>query len=262
MGRVRIGFGYSLSVLRHPEYAKALSDLDALVFPELVDGGYAAVKRGQSPHTPNDPLLTIIRETSQRFPCTIIAGTLYYDDGTSSPTNTTLVFSRGKLIHRYDKIHLFKPTDDGAFFRSGKPVARTFKLATRAGMLRAGVVICYDLRFPELVRVMAVKGMKMLFVPARWPAERDRAWQALLLARAIENQIFVLGCNACDIEGGRSYAFDPLGEKLFLPPPSSGSLLSVCELDLAKLSDARTLHSNLQDAIFLKTMLKQAKGIT
>ncbi|MER3523293.1 MAG: hypothetical protein C4326_04315 [Ignavibacteria bacterium] len=262
MHTVRIGFGYSVSIVRHQEYTKALSELDALVFPELLDGGYAALKRGLSPHTPNDPLLTIIREASERFPCTIIAGTVYYHDGTDSPTNTTLVFSRGKLIHRYDKIHLFKPTDDHVFFRSGKPVARTFKLATRAGTLRAGVVICYDLRFPELVRVMASKGMQVLFVPARWPAERDLAWRTLLLARAIENQIFVLGCNARDIEGGRSYAFDPLGEKLFLSPPSQASLLSVCELDLAKLSHARTLHSNLQDAIFLKAVLKQIKGIT
>jgi len=80
--------------------------------------------------------------------------------------------------------------------------------------IRAGVIICYDLRFPELTRMLALGGIQVLFIPARWPAIRNDAWQTLLKARAIENQIFVVGCNAPGKEGGLSYVFDPLGECL------------------------------------------------
>ena len=62
--------------------------------------------------------------------------------------------------------------------------------------------------------MLAREGIQLLLVPARWPAVRDDAWQTLLKARAIENQIFVAGCDAADSEGGYSYVFDPMGRLL------------------------------------------------
>jgi predicted amidohydrolase len=113
------------------------------------------------------------------------------EDRAGKRTNTSIVFAHGRLIHRYDKIHLFHPTGDHRYFSTGSRV-KTFRLG---GGLRAGIVICYDLRFPEITRALALQGMRLLLVPSRWPSIRDRAWKTLLRARAIENQIFVIGCN-------------------------------------------------------------------
>jgi omega-amidase len=153
-------------------------------------------------------------------------------------------------VHRYDKMHLFKPAHDHAYFRAGKN-AGTFTVSTTRGRVRAGVVICYDLRFPELIRAMASQAMEILFVPARWPRIRDDAWFTLLKARAIENQIFVVGCNARGVEGGYSYAFDPLGRMIFSNRHRSHQTLARFSLNLGRLKEARALHNNLRDAVLL-----------
>ena len=253
---LRIGLCFTLDVLLLPLYKKKLPKLDVLLFPELMDGGYAALKRGMKPHTLTDGFVSILRNASKEFSNTIIAGSTILKAGTSRPTNTSLVFSRGKLIHRYDKIHLFKPTGDTTFFTRGSK-AEAFTLHAQKTPLRAGIAICYDLRFPELTRAMALDGMQLLFVPARWPVVRDNAWQTMLKARAIENQIFVVGCDSLDDEGGYSYAFDPLGKLVFTNRTRSRRLLQRFEIDLNELDKARKLHQNLEDAILLRERLKR-----
>jgi predicted amidohydrolase len=81
----------------------------------------------------------------------------------------------------------------------------------------AGVMICYDIRFPELARTLALAGAQILFVPAEWPHPRLHHWRTLLMARAIENQMFVVACNRVGISGkteffGHSMIIDPWGE--------------------------------------------------
>jgi predicted amidohydrolase len=242
-------------VLLLPRYKEKVAALDVLLFPELMDGGYAALKRGMKPHSLDDGFVAILKNASKEFSNTIVGGSTFLRAGTSRPTNTSLVFSRGKLIHRYDKIHLFKPTGDPKFFIRGLR-AGTFILQAQEKSLSAGVVICYDLRFPELMRMMALEGMNILFVPARWPAVRDEAWQTLLKARAIENQAFVIGCNSPDAEGGASYAFDPMGRMIFTNGNQRENLLHAFDIHLGELDEARKLHRNVPEAVFLRQFLK------
>jgi predicted amidohydrolase len=220
-----------------------------------MDGGYAALKRGMKPHALDDGFVAILKNASKEFSNTIIAGSIFLKAGTSRPTNTSLVFSRGKRIHRYDKIHLFKPTGEPKLFSRGSNVG-TFTFRAGRTLLRAGIAICYDLRFPELMRAMALEGMQMLFVPARWPAARNDAWRTLLKARAIENQAFVIGCNAPDEEGGTSYAFDPMGRMIFTNGNQRENLLHGFDIHLGELDEARKLHRNVAEAVFLRQFLK------
>ena len=83
--------------------------------------------------------------------------------------------------------------------------------------IKCGIIICYDLRFPELTRKLALEGIKLLFVPAQWPAARLDHWITLLKARAIENQIFVAAVNRAgehtkDEFLGGSMIINPWGE--------------------------------------------------
>jgi omega-amidase len=83
--------------------------------------------------------------------------------------------------------------------------------------MKAGASICYDIRFPEQARTLSLLGAKILFVAAEWPHPRLHHWRTLLMARAIENQMYVVACNrvgntAIDSFFGHSMIIDPWGE--------------------------------------------------
>jgi predicted amidohydrolase len=235
-----------------PLVAQRLEGADILVFPEMVDSGYAALKAGASPHRLGDDLLSGFASASQTLAPYCIAGSVYLRQGPPRTSNTSLVYFRGRCIHRYDKIHLFRPAGDHRYFRPGTRIG-TFRVTLPGARIRCGVIICYDLRFPELVRAMARGGLDVLFVPARWPAVRDDAWRTLLKARAIENQIFVVGCNASGEEGGWSYAFDPLGEMVFDGHAKPAEEAHLLVFDLGRIAEAHRLHRNLNEAVVLRS---------
>ncbi len=126
--------------------------------------------------------------------------------------NTCLVFDReGECVAEYDKTHLFSPMGEDDFFNKGDHVS-TFVLDG----IKCGVIICYDVRFPELVRTMSVKGLDVLFMVSQWPLVRVPHLDALTKARAIENQMFVVCCNSAGtapgtVYGGNSSVNDPWG---------------------------------------------------
>jgi predicted amidohydrolase len=224
---------------------------DVLLFPELVDGGYAALERGAGTHRIGDPYVALFQDASRKYGCTCVAGSVALRNVDGSLTNTSLAFRNGRCVRRYEKIHLFRPAGDHRFFRAGT-VVRSFFIPVKDRRVRAGIIICYDLRFPELSRMLAREGIQLLLVPARWPVVRDDAWQTLLKARAIENQVFVAGCNAADSEGGFSYVFDPTGRLLFSSRQKPERRVHTVLLDLRLLHEARRVHRNIRDAVILR----------
>jgi predicted amidohydrolase len=115
---------------------------------------------------------------------------------------------------------------------------------------RTALAICYDLRFPELWRRYLESGARLILIPAEWPARRVEHWQLLLRARAIENQLFVVGCNRAGSDadgeyGGYSAAVDPWGKVLVEGGSEPG--LFFCNLDLDEVARSRTLFPWLQD---------------
>jgi omega-amidase len=249
---VRVGFARQCGWVPLGIIPRELRGSDVVVFPELVDGGYAALARGAGRHRLGDGLLASFARLTRRGGLACVAGSVLLQSGRGG-TNTSCVFRGGRLIHRYDKIHLFRPTGDTRYFRPGRRIG-TFPLPGSRQRLRAGVILCYDLRFPELVRAMALQGLDVLFVPARWPRKRDLAWRTLLRARAIENQIFVVGCNGPGAEGGYSYVFGPLGEELFSSRGKTRQPFWSVRLPVRRLEESRGLHNNLRDALLLRRM--------
>ena len=126
--------------------------------------------------------------------------------------NTVYVADNGKLAGVYRKLHLFSLLGEDRAFDSGDSW-----LLAETSVGKVGVIICYDLRFPELSRRLALEGAAVICVPAQWPKPRQEHWRTLLRARAIENQLFVVACNACGLIGkldffGMSLIIDPKGE--------------------------------------------------
>ena len=131
--------------------------------------------------------------------------------------NTAMVFDRsGACVASYDKTHLFSPMGENDYYTPGDHLC-TFSLDG----IHCGLVICYDIRFPELARSLALQGIDVLFVVSQWPKARIPHLRSLTTARAVENQMFVVCCNSCGtagetIYGGNSAVIDPLGETLTL----------------------------------------------
>jgi len=151
--------------------------------------------------------------------------------------NTAYVVDRGSLAGSYRKMHLFTLMgEDRALDAGDSPMV----VQTSVGAI--GVLICYDLRFPELARRLTLEGAQILAVPGQWPERRRAHWLTLLQARAIENQLFVLGTNCCGttgklLFGGHSLIVAPRGELLAAAAGESCALTA--ELDLAEISRFR-----------------------
>jgi len=141
----------------------------------------------------------------------MIAGSMPESSGNKIYNTLYLIDRDGSLAGSYRKVHLFSMTREPAFFAPGNQNA-----VCRTSLGKIGLMICYDLRFPELCRALALKGADMVIVSAQWPLIRIPHWKTLLQARAIENQIFIAGVNCCgydgDIQyGGHSRLISPAG---------------------------------------------------
>ena len=149
--------------------------------------------------------------------------------------NTSYIFDRnGKVVGEYDKTHLFTPMDEHKFFEYGNKTV-TFELDGH----KCGIIICYDIRFPELVRSLALEGVEMLFVVSQWPDKRIEHLKILSSARAVENQMFVTVCNSCgEAEntrfGGNSRIIDPWGNVLSYADENEAVITADCDFDVIK----------------------------
>ena len=152
----------------------------------------------------------------------------------------------GELRAVYRKVHMFDVEIDGRAYRESdvEQAGEEIVLSETADGVELGLSICYDLRFPELFRILAVRGARVIALPSAFtlPTTRDH-WETLVRARAIENQTFVIAANQVGRHpgnhrsGGRSMIVDPWGVVLAQAPDRDGYV--VAELDLESQRDIR-----------------------
>lgn len=155
--------------------------------------------------------------------------------------NTTVVFDPdGNLIAKYRKIHLFDVTigSDVLSQESATVAPGDDLVVVDVDGVKLGLTICYDLRFPELYRLLALKGAEVIAVPAAFHSHTGKDhWEVLLRARAIENQVYILAANACGNHPngwkshGRSMIVDPWGIVLSTAGDGPGVCVADCDLD-------------------------------
>ncbi|MHC5001550.1 MAG: nitrilase-related carbon-nitrogen hydrolase [Planctomycetota bacterium] len=157
----------------------------------------------------------------------------------------TLIGPDGAALGTYQKVHPFSYGREAEHFGGGDHL-----LLGRCGDAAVAPLICYDLRFPELWRHAALAGAEVIALGASWPAARQDHWRALLVARAIENQAFVLGCNRVGRDphlayAGGSIVVDPRGRVLVEGDDRQAVLTAT--LDLADLRAWRAEFPALSD---------------
>jgi predicted amidohydrolase len=179
------------------------------------------------------------------------------DESDDRVRNVSPAFDRtGALVGAYQKIHLFDVDVGGFSYRESDGTAPGIEIVTveLAGAV-VGLTVCYDLRFPELYRTLALdRGARILTVPSNFTLHTGMAhWEVLLRARAIENQAFVLATGQWGLPGGldkpsygNSMIVDPWGTVLARAPDGDGVILA--ELDLAAQDGIRSRLPALRHA--------------
>ena len=188
---------------------------DVILLPELWNTGFAP-KHIDRMQADIDGARTReqIGKLAGELRVNIVAGSVLTQKG-GALYNTAYIFDRaGDCIAEYDKTHLFSPSGEGEAYAAGDRIV-TFPLDG----VTCGILICYDLRFGELSRALALSGAKVLFIPAEWRKVATGQMLALLRARAIEEQVFAALCNGCGEAngttfGGMSAIVDPMGKVL------------------------------------------------
>jgi predicted amidohydrolase len=198
------------------------------------------------------PALSWARETARELRIDLVAGSIVErletgDESGRRLANTSVhVGPDGVVKAVYRKIHMFDVDVDGVAYRESRHERPGNEIVTSrsATGVELGLSVCYDVRFPELYRILTLRGARVLLVPAAFTLATTRDhWATLLRARAIENQAFVVAANQIgrhpgDLRsGGRSLIIDPWGVVLAQAPDATGQIQAT--LDLSGLERIR-----------------------
>jgi predicted amidohydrolase len=190
---------------------------DLVVLPELFDSGFSfnihqiADAGGRT--------LSFLRDLARTFSCTVQGSRTLIGPDHRARNMATVVAPTGDVVCEYAKIHPFSIGRESEHFSAGDTVEMYHWMHDASGSVNVCPAICYDLRFPELFRAGLARNATVFAIGANWPVSRAAHWRALIIARAIENQAYVLGVNRCGSDptltyGGGSIAVDPRGEVL------------------------------------------------
>ncbi len=196
---------------------------------------------------PGGPSLSAARSWARALGVHLLAGSIAerQADGDRLFNTSCLIDATGETVATYRKVHMFDVDVGGVSYRESELEQPGDELVVAdVDGLEVGLSVCYDLRFPELYRILAVRGARLLVVPSAFTTATGRDhWEVLLRARAIENQAFVLAANQFGKAAphydsfGRSAIVDPWG--LVLAQAADGEGFVAADLDLARLAAVR-----------------------
>jgi predicted amidohydrolase len=229
--------------------AAAAGGAQLVVLPERLDirGGAQDYRAGAEPLDGRP--IGWARALARELGIDLVAGSVAERrEGRERVSNTSAhVGPDGEIRALYRKIHMFDIEVDGTVYRESEhsEPAEEIVVSQTAGGVGLGLTVCYDLRFPELYRILALRGARIVTVPANFTRVTGEAhWEVLLRARAIEDQVFVVAPGQGNRPGpegdsyGNSMIVDPWGEVL-ARAPMEGEHVIAADLDLARQDEIR-----------------------
>jgi predicted amidohydrolase len=202
---------------------------DLVVFPEssLRDFGDPGSDLSEFAEALDGPLVASLTDAARTHSVTVVAGMFEVGEDPARPFNTVVVVDGGGLRASYRKIHLYDSFgyQESSVMAAGPIEPVLFEL----GDLTFGVMTCYDLRFPELARLLVDRGAQALVVPSAWVAGPRKVdhWRTLVAARAIENTTYVVAAGQpAPRYTGHSLIVDPRGDVLAEAGSEAGAVVS------------------------------------
>lgn len=227
-----------------------LDGSDMIMFPEMFTTGYELSIVGpritELAEPVNGPTITALREAAKQAGVYVVAPiALYHDDLPGVPFNSAVLIDReGNVAGVYDKQHLWAL--ERFYFRGGNG---TPVFQTDFGTI--GIMICYDMGYPEVARMLALQGAQIVLCPSAWCEPDHDVWDINVPARALENTVFLCAVNRYGREqdlymGGHSKVCDPRGRVVAELPDEGEGVLNV-EIDLADVVSNRQTSPYLRD---------------
>ncbi len=216
---------------------KVPHDVDLVVLPELWTTGHLRQNVMRGVEMLQGPTNALLAGLARERGIYIVGGSLPIKTP-QGIHNFCAVHGPGGYMGGYAKVHPFGPLGEKEWCIPGRNL---YLFSTAYGKM--GVMICYDLRFPEVARLLAKAGALVIFVPAAFPDARIEQWELLLRARAVENQVFIAGVNKAGREGslifpGRSLVVAPDGK--VLAAGSNDEDIILCEIDFKLIDQVRS----------------------
>jgi omega-amidase len=186
---------------------------ELIVFPEMTDTGYSMPVIRKHATDWRSGAIPNLKEIAKKFSIAIVCGVSERAEG-SIYNSQVMIDAKGEIVAKYRKSHLFAvaPIDEHKCFSPGKELT-----SLAFGEFHLGLSICYDLRFPEFYRTLAVeKNANVFIISSAWPFPRVEHLRTLAMARAIENQSYVILSNRVGSDDrvpfcGSSAIIDPYG---------------------------------------------------
>ena len=213
------------------------SDAKLIVFPEMTDTGYSMPMIRKHAAAWNEGAVPKLQRIAKEFSLTIVSG-VSEREGVSIYNAQVIVDRNGEVLAKYRKMHLVAaaPLDERSCFAAGDSFASCMVDPPKDGSAAAdnftfGLTICYDLRFPEICRKLTVEhGVNVFVTSSAWPFVRIEHLRVLALARAIENQCYLILANRVGTDDsvlfcGTSAILDPYGTILAAAPPDREELI-------------------------------------
>ncbi|MEG6584489.1 carbon-nitrogen family hydrolase [Dendrosporobacter sp. 1207_IL3150] len=207
------------------------------VLPEMWTTGYKLDQISELAEQENGPSIKMLKQLATEHSVEIITGSIA-EARNNKVYNTAYVIDKtGEVIAKYSKIHLIGLMAEEKHITPGDQ-----KCSFDLSIGKSGLIICYDIRFTELPRSLALAGCTTLFIPAQWPELRGDHWRILNLARAIENQMFVISANTVNGRGrgkmyGHSMIINPWGE--IIMEGGEGEELIIADVDFSIVHEIR-----------------------
>lgn len=225
------------------EKLSALTEsVDLIVLPEMFSTGFSVNSTSLAEH-PHTNTYKWLQQQAKRLQATLVGSFIIKDE--EGIKNRLMAVSPQGVISEYDKQQLFSYGEETKLFTSGNKQS-IFSVAN----FQCSGLICYDLRFPEVARNINTAYDCLIYV-ANWPKKRIEQWKKLLVARAIENQCYVVGLNRVGTDGngweynGQSMVIDFNGD--VIADLGSEEKLEIVTLDKAALDDYRERLPFLKD---------------
>ncbi len=218
---------------------------DVILMPEMWNTSFNFETIDDNSDKKGQPSMNLLSEKASKYRVNIVAGSIS-DKKNNKIYNRSYVINRdGAVIFTYDKIHLVHHANEDKYIEAGNYID-IFELDG----VKCGIIICYDLRFPEISRTLALKGAEVIFAPVQWFKSRLDHYEVLCKARALENQVYIVSANRIGKEfkavfPGHSMVVGPWANILGRMDDREGVLH--CEIDLKLIHRIRKKVTCYQD---------------
>lgn len=227
---------------------EAARQSDLVILPEIWTTGYSLGHLKEEAVTLDSPLLDTLCGLAKKHRCSLLPGSLPICKNGRVYNMIPAISKDGIIVNTYGKAHLFGMFEEEKFFAAGD----AFHVFDLDGVC-CGATICYDLRFPEFYRYLALQGAQLIVCPAEWPTRRGDGFDLLSRARAFENHVYVAAVNCVgtfkgDPFYGHSRIIDPMNR--IVAEGGDGEEIIYGDVDLEKVAKVRKNLNALADVRF------------